>query len=232
MHRHLSILLLAVCGAARSATAQATKISAPPNDYLLAITQQWAAASLLGSLPRRAMATGDIELRVWGGYGLGGTRGVVVRRSRGRWQAWAVHVVNCKIDVQIPVSDTASDTTKSLFVALARKRCGSSVGDTRAGAAVYDADTLDVDELPVTGLEEVWASAVAAGARQLPPRVPRRWTMLDGFTYVVELREGDSYRASVIEDVSPPEVDADRQAKAVYAAVVQALAPARGIRRR
>jgi hypothetical protein len=178
------------------------------------------------------MATGDIELRVWGGYGLGGTRGVVVRQTAGKWQAWRVHVVDCKISVAIPVSDTASAATKSLFFARARKRCGTSIGDTRTGAAMYDADTLAVEALPATALAAVWANAVAAGARRLPPRVPRRWAMLDGFTYVVELREGDSYRASVIEDVSPPEVDADRQAKAVYAAVVDALAPARAIRRR
>ena len=56
--------------------------------------------------------------------------------------------------------------------------------------------------------------------------------MLDGFTYVIELREGNSYRASVIEAVSKPEVDADRTVKAVYDAVMQAVEGARRRKRR
>jgi hypothetical protein len=56
--------------------------------------------------------------------------------------------------------------------------------------------------------------------------------MLDGFTYVIELREGNSYRASVIEAVGKPEGDADRAVKAVYDAVRQAVEGARRRKRR
>jgi hypothetical protein len=186
---------------------------------------------VLGSLPRRAMAAGDIELRVWGGYGLGGTRGVVVRRTGGRWSAWEAHVVQCMIGVPIPVGDTASAVTESLYVARARRDCNAWLAHTLGAESMYDADTLAVRALPSANLGAVWAKALAAGVRELPPGVRRKWIMNDGFTYVVELREGNAYRASVIEYASPPEVDADRHVQAVYDAVVEALAPIRRVRR-
>ena len=43
---------------------------------------------------------------------------------------------------------------------------------------------------------------------------------MDGFTYVIEIRRGNSYRASVIEAIPEPEVDADRVARVVYEAVM------------
>jgi hypothetical protein len=211
--------------AARPAYAQATRISAPGDDYLLRITQRWAGASPLGSLPARKMAPDDVELRVWGGYGLTRTGGIILRRTAGRWQTWRAYDVRCHLNVAIPIADTASAATESLFVTLARKDCGASVGDTRSAARVYDADTLAVESVAVNGPEVVWKRVVALGGLQLPPRVPRKWTMMDGFTYVIETRRGNSYRASVIEALDEPEVDADRVAKSVYQAVMSQVRP-------
>ena len=47
----------------------------------------------------------------------------------------------------------------------------------------------------------------------------------DAFTYVVELRRGNDYRASVIEHVEPGETPADQRIRDVYA-VVNRLVPA------
>ena len=47
--------------------------------------------------------------------------------------------------------------------------------------------------------------------------------MDDGFMYVVELRSGGDYRASVIEHLERPETQADQQVKDVYAAVSRIL---------
>jgi hypothetical protein len=69
----------------------------------------------------------------------------------------------------------------------------------------------------------VWKDALSAGAFQLPARVERSRTMLDGFAYVIEVRRGDEYRAAEIEDVDKPEVEADRQVKRIYGAMQRLL---------
>jgi hypothetical protein len=232
MSRRWLFATLMSCASVQQAAAQATRISAPERNYLLEITQRWAAESPLGSLPLIPMGDSDVEFRVWGGYGLTGTSGVVLRRIAGRWRGWETSVVQCAIDVASPIADTASAATESLYIARARRRCGTSVGDTRFSFSQYQADTLSLAPLTDTGLEAAWVKAVASGVRELPPRVPRQWVMLDGFTYVIELREGNSYRASVIEAVGKPEGDADRAVKAVYDAVRQAVEGARRRKRR
>jgi len=216
-----SILALVACVA--RARAQATSISAPPNDYLVEVTQQWAAASPLGSLVQRDLAPDDLELRVWGGYGLTTTAGVILRRTSGRWQVWRAEVVPCTYSVPIPVGDTASAATESLFVRRAHERCGAVLDTTANGHQVYSADTLKVAEVRTPSAEDVWRAVVAAGVRDLPPRIPRKWVMVDGFTYVIEVRIGGSYRVSVIESLEKPEVDADRQARAIYDLVEQGV---------
>ena len=70
MRARFAALIFATSAVGHSAPAQATTITAPSHDYLLELRQGWEAGSVLGSLPRRAMAAGGIELRVWGGYGL------------------------------------------------------------------------------------------------------------------------------------------------------------------
>ena len=202
-----------------NARAQATIVSAPERNYLLEVTQRWGADSFLGSLIERPMAAGDTELRVWGGYGLTGTTGVVMRRSGRRWQAWRVEVVRCTYEVPIPIADTASARTDSLFRRRARETCGGTLDSAAYGHSVYSLDTLVVDDVTGGDLDGVWRRALSAGVRQLPPRVPRTWMMLDGFSYVIELREGSAYRASVIEALDKPEVEADRQAREIYEAV-------------
>ncbi|HEY2378177.1 MAG TPA: hypothetical protein VGH98_19530 [Gemmatimonadaceae bacterium] len=63
----------------------------------------------------------------------------------------------------------------------------------------------------------------ARGAFQLPARVKRDRGMDDVFMYVVEIRNGDDYRASTIEHMDRPEAQADQQIKDVYAAVDRVL---------
>lgn len=218
------ITLVLVLAAGR-ATAQATSASAPPNNYLVEVTQHWAAGSPLGSLLERRMALDDVELRVWGGYGLTTTTGVILRRTAGRWQAWRAEVVPCSYSVPSQVGDTASRATESLFVRRAHQHCGASLDSSAYVETVYDADTLAITELLAANLDAVWRRVVDAGVRELPPRVPRNWVMLDGFTYVIELREGGSYRASAIEALEKPEVEADRQARTIYELTRRAVPP-------
>ena len=107
------------------------------------------------------------------------------------------------------------------FVADARRNCGVSVVDVAPGARLIAADTLVVQplEIPEADIEAVWKETQAAGVEALPARVQHRPASTDGSTYVIELRRGNEYRASEIEDVERPEVKADSQVKQIYDAL-------------
>jgi hypothetical protein len=108
------------------------------------------------------------------------------------------------------------------FVADARKQCGASRGDVTRGARIISADTIEVESLRVASavIDTAWTRAVRAGLLTLPAQVEREWIMMDGFTYVIELRYGNRYRAVEIEHVEKPEVVADAVVQEVHAALV------------
>ena len=201
--------------------AQARTESAPVDNYLLEISQRWGQDSPLGDARTLTLAPDGIELRVWGGYGLTATRGIIVRRNRGVWRGWVAEVHTCSLAVPIPVGDTASEATAAVFRERARRECGRERKDSLSSGAIFSVDTLETREIrDPRALARAWENAVKAGLLTLPPEVKRSWVMLDGFGYVVEVRRGQQYRASVIEHVQKPEVEADRQVQAVYRAVL------------
>jgi hypothetical protein len=111
------------------------------------------------------------------------------------------------------------------YNAEARRQCGKKLEDVGPGAQIITTDSLLVDKLnvPDSAIESAWTAAVRAGVFQLPPRVERNRAMDDVFMYVVELRSGDEYRASVIEHLPQPETAADQQVQRNYAAVNRLL---------
>ena len=113
------------------------------------------------------------------------------------------------------------------FVAQARRQCSTPLLDVGAGMRIITADTLAVDTLAVAepAIDSAWTAAVRAGVLRLPGNVKRDGAVSSDFTYVVEVRRGGEYRASQIEHVEPPETEADRQIKEVYAAVSRLLPP-------
>jgi hypothetical protein len=160
-----------------------------------------------------------LELRVWAGYDSSTTQAVVVRRTSGRWSAFLARVLRCEIQIPNTVRDTASQSTMRQFVGEARRHCGKAIADVSAGARIITADTVVVQQLavPDSAIEDAWNSAVRAGALDLPGRVTRTSAGAGGFTYVVEVRRGNEYRASEIERVDEPRADADRQVQKVFA---------------
>src|SRR5262245_40580340 len=208
--------------------AQARVLSAPPEPSLLNITRQWSRASALGDLRELRTGSGDVELRVWGGYGLTtATQAVVLRRAAGQWSASLARVMRCEIQIPRSVGDTASRATMQRYVAEARRQCGTTIKDLGAGAQVITTDTVVVQRLSVPDslIENAWSAAVRAGVFKLPGRIERSHLLDDVFTYVVELRNGADYRASVIEHLERGETEADQQVKDVYAAVSRLLTP-------
>jgi hypothetical protein len=201
--------------------AQARVVSAPSEPSLLNLTTGWARASTLGDL-RDLRVSGDyVELRVWHGYGPAETQATVLRRTQGHWSASFARVIRCELQVPRSAADTASSATMGRFVADARRNCGVSVVDVAPGARLIAADTLVVQplEIPEADIEAVWKETQAAGVEALPARVQHRPASTDGSTYVIELRRGNEYRASEIEDVERPEVKADSQVKQIYDAL-------------
>lgn len=217
------LIVSAVCS--QVVAAQARVVSAPPEPSLLNLTESWSRASTLGDLRELKAPSDFLELRVWRGFGLTETEAVVLRRANGSWSAFQARVIRCEIQIPISVGDTASQATLRHYVAEARRNCGISIGDVGAGARIITADTLAVARLDVGGaeIEQAWKGALAAGALQLPARPKNALPMLDGTTYVIEVRRGDEYRASQIEDVPKSDEEAVRSVKAVYAAVQRLL---------
>lgn len=225
LSRTSSALALVVL-VAQAGFAQARVVSAPPEPSLLNITGQWSRASNLGDLRERHADRDYRELRVWLGFGLTTeTQAVILRRSNNHWSAFFARVMRCEMQIPRSVGDTASRATIERYNAEARKHCGTSVADVAPGSQVITTDTLLVAPLsvPDSTIEAAWTAAVRAGLLQLPPRVARSTSMDDVATFVIELRTGNDYRASAIEQLERPETEADQQVKDIYAAVVTRL---------
>lgn len=205
------------------------EITSAPFGSLLELTRRWSRASSLGDLQERAFAPDDIEVRAWGGFGIGGSSAIIARKEGGIWRAWSAKNVGCSISVAASVADTASADTRTGFIAAARKNCGSSVGTPRPGegSVLFMSDSVEVTPLAASSaaIDSAWNAAVSAGMLTLPPSVPRTWRMMDGVTYVLEVRIGNEYRAAAIEHLETPEVEADAQIKAVYGALSRIRRP-------
>jgi hypothetical protein len=201
-------------------------VSAPPEPSLLNIIGQWSRASILGDLRELRTGSDYRELRVWGGFTLtSGSQGVILRRANGQWSAFLARVMRCEIQIPRVVGETASRATMQHYIAEARQHCNTKVDDVCPGAQIITTDSLFVAPLnvPESTIVAAWTAAERAGVFQLPPRIERNRPMDDPFIYVVELRSGGDYRASMIEHLAQPEAPADQQVKDIYAAVNRVL---------
>jgi len=224
MTSRIFIAVVAIAVSATAGHAQRDTLT-DTTDYIVEITEDWGRRdSRLGDLRTKRMGRDDIELRFWGGYGLGGTRGIVLRRVSGHWSAWRVDVRRCDVYLPIPVDDTLSETSQRQYEAQARRECDKPEPPIEGSASVISSDTLDViDVRPRAKLDRVWQEVTDAGVRTLPPYVKRSWIMTDGHTYVAQLRVGREYRVSWIEHVPKPEVQADRDIQKINAILAREI---------
>jgi hypothetical protein len=192
---------------------------APRDNYLLGLTREWAAGSELGDLATREMGPGDVELRYWGGYGLTGTAGVVLRREGGVWKGWSVGVSSCLTTVPFAVGDTMTAATVESYRREARRKCPSS---SPGPGTVIQTHVLRLLPLKSRNIEQAWEAAMEAGAPILSPAIGER-ALLDGYTHVVELRIGKNYRASVIPCFDRPTRPDDFRVRSVAGAIARAL---------
>lgn len=165
------------------------------------------------------MGADDVELRVWGGYGHGATLGVVLRRTDGRWWAWRARAERCVINAASLTTPAGASPTDSMLRAAARRRCHPSADDPGTSGTYYSVDTLALEEVDARRAGTVWEQSIHDGVFELRSLVRRNWIMIDGCTIVIEVRRGDTYRASWFAAIRPPEVAADSVARRIYRSV-------------
>jgi hypothetical protein len=102
---------------------QATVSSAPLNDYLLHVSQEWGRTSALGDLVAASFGPDDLELRFWSGYGVVGTRGLIPRRKNNQWAAWRAVIVPCLLYLPMSIADTLSAAATRIYQDRARANC-------------------------------------------------------------------------------------------------------------
>ena len=203
--------------------------SAPLDDYLFEITDDAAARSSLGSLRQQPFDDGDVELRFWGGYGLRGTSGLILQRRANTWHARVAQLNDCSMLVPAPAADTLSEAAVARIVASLQAQCVD--GPMEGSGRVISAHVLSVVAVPPPpALDSLWGHLNRIGLRTLPPRVQRRWAMLDGHSFVIEVRVGSSYRATVIECIDRDRVAADRTVTRLSAALFSAVPTAPWVR--
>ena len=220
--RIFAYILLGLATISSTARSQVKILSDP--GFLLGDTRDWSRASPLGDLRERPTSNDYRELRVWAGYGEFGTDGIVIRHEHGTWKAWLAVMVPCTLMIPTSVHDSAHAATLRHYEHLARHRCGGAIGDSSRETYYVQTDTLSLHRLHVdsAAIARAWNDAIDAGIAQLPELAPRahHGQMLDGLTYVTEMREGYEYRAAEIEYRS----DADSTALARVDRVFRAVA--------
>jgi hypothetical protein len=216
-----TVLTLGLLLLASPALSQASSISSPKGNSLLSITQEWSAGSLLGNLVDLHAGPGDREVRLWTGYGVTTTRGVILRQEAGEWSGWTASVVRCFVIVPLSIADTLGPASEARYRAQARAHCGEK---SAPEGRVFEADTVQLKKVKLSAApDSIWQAMIRAGLMEIPPMVDRQWIMEDGTTFVLEVRVGPNYRASVIELTTPPETETDRRIQAIAAI----LAPVR-----
>jgi hypothetical protein len=211
------------------------RITDLPPDPIVAATEWWGAYDRrFDPLRYKTLEADDIELRFWGGYGLVGTSGIFLRRTGGQWSVWRVHVQRCAAWLPRSVFDTLSEATEKRYLEHARRNCAQRTPpDSLPEAVPVTIDTLDATPVsPRADVADVWKELVDAGIATLPTSVHRSQVMTDGHTYVVQLRMGQEYRVSRIEQWHVVETPADKAIQSINAILTQRIGWAAGDKKR
>jgi hypothetical protein len=108
--------------------------------------------------------------------------------------------------MRVGSNETLTDERLAELEARARRNCPNDPGEgTFTTVHWLTLRTLPPPPDPV----QLWDRLVQAGLLRVPPEPHANWHMLDGFTYVLEVRVGNTYRASILpqSDASADEAD-------------------------
>jgi hypothetical protein len=81
-------------------------------------------------------------------------------------------------------------------------------------------------------VSDVWKELVDAGIATLPTSVRRSEIMMDGTSYVVQLRMGQEYRVSRVQEWHTVETPADKAIQRINAILTQRIGWVAGDRKR
>ena len=155
---------------------------------LVDVTRNWGKQSGLNDLRESLIPNEDLELRFWAGFGLEGTRGIILRRSNNIWQA---------ISLNVETFEHLMTKRESDSLALINRHFAALVAANKQQG--FDSIYISLDSLRfseptcIPNYATLWDSLLTVGILTLPNRsFPSSST--DGHTYVLELRTGSNYR--------------------------------------
>jgi hypothetical protein len=204
------------------AAAQATHVSEPARRFELADVREWVSRSPLGDLKAKQMGPNDIEMRFWQGFARR-TNALVLWRHTGRWSAAEVVVQRCSILVPSDVRLTEANTPG--YEAQAARNCGNESTGGESGQVVVARVPRQVPLHTSADLSRLWTDLVNAGLLTLPPQGPPVQPGAASGAYVVEVRRGGDYRASVIDQLDPPATGAAGRAQHIERLLLARLHP-------
>ncbi|MAL17947.1 MAG: hypothetical protein CL667_09565 [Balneola sp.] len=183
----------------------------PENNHLLEVSQSWGEDSEFGSLQEKNLQEGDLEFRIWAGFGVRGDRGIILNRTKGNWKAYTIEIRTCEV---LSHKEGVSDSLKSLVTIdkeftnqidcdLERAESGETFNEIPQFT-----DSLFFTELQSeASFKTLWKKLKNEGVLKLPTKVERSYGYTDGHSYVVEIKIGESYRAFVSGNVPEHESD-------------------------
>lgn len=213
--------------------ATAQEYSEPADNYLHEVVQEWSNKSKIGSLRDAEFAEDEKEVRFWSGFGLTGTVGDSLSWRDGMWVVSQGFVMRYQVGATNEIA-AKQDMLPPCVLEEMSRRCvvQRTLGmdrkphDYALDCAIMDRGRPENNQKP---LAELWDELTALGLLSLPPFVERdpSVVVLDGLSYVIEVRVGDSYRATVIRQdyEHPVDKQVHRILKAFDAAVGTELIP-------
>jgi len=179
--------------------------SYPIDNPALEIAQEWGKNSQLQELSQKQLSANDVELRFWSGFGIRGDRGVILQKENDNWSGKSVEILTCVVLATKNDKYEGQATVPKNFVS--DLNCDPGFEKEM----IQFADSLVISELPsILNIAQLWSELNQQGISSLPPEVERTDIPPDGHGYVVELKVGDVYRASVLGQ-GLPIAEADRK---------------------
>jgi hypothetical protein len=203
-------LLPSAFAVAFAGSAFAQSYSEPSRSFLHQIVQEWTEKSAVGNLRTATFSDDEIELRIWAGFGLRGSYGGILHRQGGTWTASHLELNRYTAGAtnEIAVRDGLLPPT---IVEEMESRCViETLQDSDGSPLEYSLSCAHARPSSISTsqqLAELWEMLVGLGILTLPPTIERDWIMMDGHSYVIEVRVGSQYRATVTEHADETPVD-------------------------
>ena len=214
-YRILILFLCVLVGG--SAQAQDNLIVEQSSDnFILQQAQKWGEVSRYGDLKSLPIDSSDVEIRLWSGFGVRGTRAIIHKRTGGVWQS-AYSVLPW---YRVETSDSAAVQNRSFPPCSAdvfEKRCTKQQFSgpdeayfifTCPEFSTFSGFVLQAE------YEQIWNQLSELEVLEVPLAVERNKIYMDGFVYVLEVKTSNHYRASVIRHLES-DLPVDKQIQAI-----------------